>query len=236
MTIDGKDIRGPIAIDGPAAAGKTTIGHMVAEMLGWPALDTGLMYRAVGYLAAARGIDTNDDDALEAAAQSTDVYADGGRVAIDVDGSDVTERLMDPAVSRSASTVASRSRVRAVLVAKQRALASASAGRIVMVGRDIGTVVLPQAPTKIYLDAPATVRARRRHIEESKGDNSASVAYLSVLSDIEARDERDKTREDSPLVAAEDAFVVESGGMTVEEVVRAVLDIAGRVKSSSAST
>ncbi len=236
MTIDGKDVRGPIAIDGPAAAGKTTIGRLIAEALGWPTLDTGLMYRAVGYMAASRGIGPNDEDALETMAQSTDVHAKGGRVSIDVDGSDVTERLADPVVSRSASSVASQSRVRAVLVAKQRELASASAGRIVMVGRDIGTIVLPQAPTKIYLDAPAAERARRRHIEQSKGDNSASISYLSVLADIEARDERDKTREDSPLAAAKDAYVVESAGMTVEEVVRAVLDIAERVEGPNPST
>jgi cytidylate kinase len=228
MTIDGEEVRGPITIDGPAAAGKTTIGRLVAEALGWLTLDTGLMYRAVGYVAAERRIDTNNDDALEAVAKGTEVHAVRGQISISVDDSDVTDRLSDPVVSRFASSVASRSHVRAVLVGKQRELALSATGRIVMVGRDIGTVVLPQAPTKIYLDAPAAVRARRRHIEESKGDNAASVSYLSVLADIEARDERDRTREDSPLAAATEAYVVESGGMTVEAVVREVLDIAER--------
>ena len=234
MTSVGRSVPGPIAIDGPAAAGKTTVGSLVAEKLGWPALDTGLMYRAVGYLASARGVALDDETALATIVGDTDARADGTRIVVSAGGSDVGDRLADPAVSRNASTVASRSTVRSALVAKQRRLSSDAGGRIVMVGRDIGTVVLPEAPTKIYLNAPATERARRRHLDESRADGSPKASYEAVLAELEARDARDREREDSPLKAAADARVIESGGMSIDEVVTAVVEIAERAGVSEA--
>ena len=232
MTMARSLVRGPIAIDGPVAAGKSTICRLVGQRLGWPSLDTGLMYRAVGYLAVERGLATDDDTALEQAALDTSVRAVDGDVLVSAGGTDPGRRLGDPDVSVAASKVAVRSVVRAVLVAKQRELASETNGEIVMAGRDIGTVVLPDAPTKVYLDAPAEERARRRHAEFLAAESGAGEAiaavssYEEVLAGLRARDARDTEREDSPLRPASDAHVVESGGLTVEEVVERVLGLA----------
>ncbi len=224
MSTARKAVRGPIAIDGPVAAGKSTIGRLVAERLGWASLDTGLMYRAVGYVAVERRLPMDDDDALESAAQDTDVRVLGREVAISVAGADLGAELTDLAVSAAASAVAARPRVRAVLVAKQQAIASETGGEIVMVGRDIGTVVLGDASTKIFLDGPAEERARRRHAEMAAG--GSGVSYEEVLTELRARDARDMEREDSPLRPAADAHVVQSEGLGVEEVVEAVLRLA----------
>ena len=229
MTTGRGPARGPIAIDGPAAAGKSTIARLAAERLGWPSLDTGLMYRAVGYLAVVRGLALDDDGALEQAALATEVRTDGQEVVVSAGGATLsTGRLAGAEVSSAASTVAARPAVRAALVAKQRELAQQAEGEIVMVGRDIGTVVLPDAPTKVYLDAPAEERARRRHAEALSGEGSGGVSYAEVLAALRARDARDTEREDSPLRPAPDAHVVESGGLTVDAVVERVLDLAGR--------
>ena len=223
MSTVGNSVRGPIAIDGPVAAGKTTIGRLVAERLAWPALDTGLMYRAVAYLASVRGVDLDDETALAAVVRDTDARVKGARIIVSAGGLDIGDRLADPTVSGHASKVAIHSGVRSALVAKQRKLASDAEGRIVVIGRDIGTVVLTEAPTKIFLDAPAAERARRRQYDESAGDGSSVDSYETVLADLEARDARDREREDSPLRAAEDAHVIQSGRMSIEDVVVAVL-------------
>jgi len=195
-----------IAIDGPAGAGKSTVARAVADALGFTYLDSGAMYRCVA-LAELRG-------ASDPAACAIGL---GGRVTLD--GEDVTEAIRAPEVSARASQVAARSEVREALVAKQRELIAA--GDYVAEGRDIGTVVAPDAELKVFLTASPEERARRRAAE-------LGVDATQVLADQAQRDERDQSREHSPLQAAADAIEVDTTGLTVDEVVQRIVELAGR--------
>jgi len=216
-----------IAIDGPVAAGKTTVGRALAARLNYRFLDTGLMYRAVTWLALQRGVSIKDTNALVALAQGLDfqVTMPEGRASevVLVEGQDVTTQLKGPQVEGHVSQVAAVAGVREALVARQRALARE--GGIVMVGRDIGTNVLPDAPLKVYLDASMEERARRRYQEH---------LALGEVADLEAerqeskrRDQQDREREVAPLRRAWDARVVVTDGMGVEEVTQLLLKLAG---------
>lgn len=230
--------RGPgiIAIDGPAASGKSTVGHAVAERLNYLFFDTGLMYRVVTRVALDRGMDVHDRDAVGALAEELDIAllpagaaeAPGRYVTVLVDGQDVTDALRTPDVDRHVSVVAANPRVRAALSLHQRRIgqqyASGHAGKagIVMVGRDIGTVVLPEAPLKIYLDAPVEERARRRHQELLQ--QGKDVPFEQVLADMQRRDAIDSQRDVAPLRVAEDAHVIQTADLTVEQVVERILE------------
>jgi len=206
-----------IAIDGPSGAGKGTIARTVAETLHYRHVDTGAMYRAVGWKALHDGIPLDDEAAVAALAQRSTIAVEGGRVTID--GHDVTQAIRTPEIDKAASAVARMPRVRDVLVARQRGIGGS--GGIVMEGRDIGTVVFPDADVKIYLDASAEERARRRMNDPAHSGGRAGEA--AVAASIDARDRSDTTRAASPLAVAADAVRIDTTGMPVADVVERVL-------------
>ena len=215
--------RRAIAIDGPVAVGKTVVGRLLARRLGFRFLDTGVMYRAVTIAALERSVPLEDGEALTRLAEeiAIDVLeTDAGHQVI-VDGSDVTGRLRTPDVEHGASVVSQVPGVRKALVRKQRAMADS--GRWVLVGRDIGTVVLPDADVKLFLEASVEERARRRYEEISA--RGGSVDPDVVRSELEERDRRDTQRAHSPLRAAADARRVVTDGLTVDQVVEHILTL-----------
>ena len=219
-----------IAIDGPAGAGKSTIGALVAERLGHLFLDTGAMYRAIALASLRRGVDPDDADNLARLAREVRVaigpptVQDGRAYTVLLDGADVTWAIRAADVDRIVSQIARVPAVRETMVEQQRALALR--GRIVMVGRDIGTVVLPDAERKIFLTASAAERARRR--EEELAARGQARPRQELLAEILRRDELDSRRAVAPLRAASDALVVETDGLTVREALDRVLALIER--------
>jgi CMP/dCMP kinase len=214
-----------IAIDGPVGSGKSTLARRVAELMAYVYIDTGAMYRALALKALRNqmAFDGNDD-ALVALAQRTsiDLRADGGTQRVLLDQEDVTAAIRTPEVSQAASKIAVNAGVRHVLVAEQRR--AGERGGVVMEGRDIGSVVFPDAHLKIFLTASPETRAERRWREhEQKGD---AIDLQKTLDEIHERDQRDKLRSTSPLVKAPDAVVVDSTAMEPEEVARLVVMLA----------
>ena len=203
---------GVIAIDGPAGSGKSTVARAVAERLDVAYLDTGAMYRAVALAALRRGVDPADDDAVAEVAREADIRI-GDQVT--VDGVESTGEIRGPDVSRAVSDVASNAEVRRELVRRQRRWAEGR-GRCVVEGRDIGSVVFPDACLKVYLTASDEARAGRRSKEDGGG-------YDAVAADIARRDQVDSTRGASPLVVPEGAAVIDTTGRSVDEVVEEVL-------------
>jgi len=214
-----------IAIDGPAASGKSTLGLRLANALGYLFFDTGVMYRAVTWLALQRGIDVRDEAALTALAEKTQIdvapasKSDGRACDVLVDGQDITWEIRRRKVESNVSRVSAYRGVRSALSQQQRRIGQR--GRIVMVGRDIGTVVLPEADLKIYLDATAEQRARRRYDEIIA--RGAQADYNEILAKVIERDRIDSTRDVAPLKAAEDAIVLDSDKLTADEVLEQVL-------------
>lgn len=215
-----------IAIDGPAASGKTTIGFMLAETLHYLFLDTGSMYRAVTLAALRDGVDINVEAAVADLARRADIEilprgaaADGRLCTVLLDGQDVTWELRSADVDRYVSQVSAYAGVRAEMVRHQRALGRQ--GRVVMVGRDIGTVVMPDAPLKLYVVASAGERARRRWLERRERRDAAS--YAEILADIERRDQFDSRRVHSPLKAAPDAIFLDTTGHTPDQLLAYIL-------------
>ena len=217
--------RPPIAIDGPAVSGKSSVGRSLASHIGYRFLDTGLMYRAATWNAIKNGVDMNDSEAVAQAAKRMDFAVsdgDAGANLIVVNGEDVTKHLHAPTVDDSVSLVASVGRVREIMVAEQRRLASG--GGIVMVGRDIGTIVIPEAPLKIYLTATARTRANRRHRDFIA--EGTQIEFEDILRSMEQRDLIDSSRLDSPLRPADDARVVDTDNLSFDEVVNHLLELA----------
>jgi cytidylate kinase len=202
-----------IAIDGPAGSGKSTIAQALADQLRSEVLDTGAMYRAVTFAVLTAGVDPADADAAAAVACRADVVVDGRSVT--VDGVDATTAIRGPEVSAAVSIVSAYPPVRAHLREMQRRWMVEHGGGVVE-GRDIGTVVFPDAALKVFLIADASVRARRR-----AGDGQ--LDETTAAANIEARDRLDSTRADSPLVAAEDAVVLDTSDLTVDEVVARIV-------------
>ena len=214
-----------IAIDGPAASGKSTIGLRLAEALGYLFFDTGVMYRAVTWLALERGVDVRDEARVTALAQEAQIdiapasKPDGRSCDVFVDGREITWETRTRKVDANVSIVAAYAGVRKALSQQQRRIGQR--GQIVMVGRDIGTVVLPEADLKIYLDATAEERARRRYDEiVARG---GTPEYEAILKRVVERDRIDSTRDVAPLRAAEDAVVLNSDQLDANEVFERVL-------------
>lgn len=211
-----------IAIDGPVASGKSTVGVRLARRLGYRYVDTGTMYRALALVAVRLGIDLEDEGELERLARETsiDVTADS---KVLVNGRDVSAGLTRREVEAAVSLVARAAGVRQVLVAQQRQMAQG--GSVVMVGRDIGTTVMPDAELKVYLGASPQERARRRYSEVVKRGEAAHLP--DILADLERRDRIDSERLISPLQPAADAVVIDTDGLTIEQVIAQIMGIMG---------
>jgi 3-phosphoshikimate 1-carboxyvinyltransferase len=207
-----------IAVDGPAASGKGTIAAGVARALGFHLLDSGALYRLVALKAIEAGIPFDAEPALAAAAAALDVTFGDGRIVLD--GRDVTDRLRDEAVSAAASRVAVHPAVRSALIGRQRAFRQPPG--LVADGRDMGTVVFPDAPLKVFVTASPEERARRRHKQLIEKGNS--VTLQSLLRDIRERDARDASRAAAPLVAAADAVILDTTDMTIDAATGFVLE------------
>jgi cytidylate kinase len=210
-----------IAIDGPSGAGKGTVSKAVSASLGYRHVDTGAMYRAVGWKALHDALPLDDEAGLTALAERADLVVEGGVVAID--GHDVTTAIRTPEMDKAAAAVARLPRVRAALVARQRAMGAE--GGVVMEGRDIGTVVFPQADVKLYLDASPEERARRRSIDPAHAAGRDRAAVDVVAQALEARDRSDRTRAASPLTKADDAVYLDTTGVPIDDVVSQALAI-----------
>jgi cytidylate kinase len=206
-----------IAIDGPSGAGKGTVARAVARTLGYRHVDSGAMYRAVGWRALRDGVPLEDEEAVASIASHAMIHVDDAGVSID--GDDVTREIRTPRIDRAATAVARLPRVREVLVARQRALGVE--GGIVMEGRDIGTVVFPGADVKFYLDAASEERARRRASDPAHSGGPIAVAEVASL--LTERDRLDTTRASSPLYAAPDATVIDTTAKSIDAVVAEVL-------------
>lgn len=211
-----------IAIDGPAGAGKSTVARLVARELGYVYVDTGAMYRAVTYVALRSGLDPEDSEAVADLAERLDLRLEPGEhgPTVYVNGEDVTPHIRSAHVAANVSRIARIDRVRRVLVSLQKRMAER--GGIVMDGRDIGSTVLPDAEVKIYLTASVEERARRRYLEMK--DAGGNVTLDRIVQDLSARDEMDRNRTVSPLVVADDAWVLDTTQLSVEEAVRAIVD------------
>jgi cytidylate kinase len=220
-----------VAIDGPAGAGKSTIARRLAARLGFTYIDTGAMYRAVALWGLRQGVDPSDMHRMEQLALASEIALSPGRISLN--GEDVTEAIRTPEVSSGASKIAVIPGVRRAMVAKQREIGERTS--VVMEGRDIGTVVFPDAAVKIFLDADPAERVRRRLAEERAKGGAPSEDQ--VAAQMKERDQRDSTRRDAPLSQAPDAVYLDSTPMSIEEVEEAILKLVrARVSNGHAGT
>ncbi len=213
-----------IAIDGPVGSGKSTVARRVAELLGYVYLDSGAMYRGVAWKALRERVPLDSEEKLAALARATriDLLSSDGGFRVLVDGTDVTAQIRSAQVAQAASKVAVIAGVRTVLVDEQRR--AAGSGGVVMEGRDIGTVVLPDADLKIFLDASVEVRAERRRLEHAQRGELED--FSQVLEEVRQRDQRDQGRAVSPLVRAHDSVYVDNTAMSAEETARLIVFLA----------
>ncbi len=220
-----------IAIDGPAASGKSTLGMLLAQALGYLYFDTGVMYRALTLAALQRGLNVHDEAVIGALAETVHIdvgppsVKDGRDCDVFLDGQDVTWEIRSDAVNSFVSDVSVYAAVRKAMTDQQRRIAYAN--KVVVVGRDIGSVVIPDADLKIYLDASAEVRAQRRYQEMVNRGEAAD--YEAVLRSLKNRDQIDSTREIAPLKVAEDAVVINSDDLGIEEVLEKAKELVYRV-------
>ncbi len=208
-----------IAVDGPGGVGKSTVANRVAEAVGLPHLDTGSTYRAAGLVALRSGTPLDDGTAVLAAIESVDIQIVEGTVTID--GVDVTQALRTDEVTKASSAVATHPDVRSRIVALQRSWVEDHGGSAVVEGRDIGTVVFPDAPVKIYLTARPEVRAARRSGDAEAGNKSTE----QIAAELAARDHTDSSRKASPLRPADDADIIDTSDLSIDQVVRVVLEL-----------
>ena len=210
-----------ITIDGPVASGKTAVGRALARRIAARFLDTGTMYRAATWAALQRNLDFSNADSLAKLVQSLsiEVILEDGEHVLKVNGADITDFLRDPDVEANVSQLSQVRQVRHELANQQRTIADN--GNIVVAGRDIGTVVIPDANLKIYLDASIDIRARRRHDEMRRKGNIANLGKL--IEDIKTRDTMDSKRDESPLVAASDALIINTDRLRIDQIVTRIM-------------
>jgi cytidylate kinase len=206
-----------VTLDGPAGTGKSTVSAVVADRLGLPCLDTGAFYRAAGLAALRAGVDLDDHQAVSDVVAAISLDQDEGRMLLD--GEDVSEEIRSPAATEASSRVSTHPEVRGLLVVYQREWVARHDNRAVVEGRDIGSVVFPEATLKVYLDASPEVRAERRSAQ-------TGMDKVEDLEEIGHRDRRDSTRDASPLIVPDGAVVIDTGGMSVEEVAGMIVDLA----------
>jgi cytidylate kinase len=209
-----------VAIDGPSGAGKGTVAREIARRLDYRHLDTGAMYRAVAWKAVAEGLALEDETAVAELAERAALEV--GPSSVSIDGHDVTRAIRTPEIDRAAAAAARLPKVRTALVERQRRLGEG--GGIVIEGRDIGSVVFPNADVKIYLDASPEERARRRAADPAHGVSRAAAA-ADVATEMAARDQSDRTRSTSPLTIPKDAIEVDTTALSIEQTVEEVLAI-----------
>ena len=212
-----------VAVDGPAGAGKSTVSRRAAKILGLVYVDTGALYRAIGLYAIEKGIDTKDEQAVTSVLKDITVDLDnsGGEQRVLLCGEDVTGNIRTGAVSMAASDVSSYPEVRAFLLETQKKIAREKS--VIMDGRDIGTVVLPEADVKVFLTADAQVRAKRRFLELT--ERKEKVDYNTILAEINERDHNDKNRAVAPLKQADDAILLDTSKMSFDESIQALVNI-----------
>ncbi|MFN7130954.1 MAG: (d)CMP kinase [Myxococcales bacterium] len=219
-----------VAIDGPAGAGKSTVSKGVAERLGLSLVDTGAIYRCVALAAIRAGLPLDSDADLERLLDTLDIgfRVENGRNRVLLNGEDVSDAIRTPEISRGASIVSARPVVRAGLLELQRRLARSAPGGAVMEGRDIGTVVFPDADVKFFLTASDEVRARRRHAELTA--RGVQISLEQVLEDQRQRDLQDTTRDLAPLVAAPDAHHLDASALGPDEVIHRIVELVERLR------
>lgn len=212
-----------VAVDGPAGAGKSTVSRRAAKILGLVYVDTGALYRAIGLYVIEKGIDTKDEKAVTSVLKDITVDLDNsdGEQRVLLCGEDVTGNIRTGAVSMAASDVSSYSEVRAFLLETQKKIAREKS--VIMDGRDIGTVVLPDADVKVFLTADAAVRAKRRFLELT--ERKEKVDYNTILAEINERDHNDKNRAVAPLKQADDAILLDTSKMSFDESIQALVNI-----------
>jgi len=213
-----------VAIDGPSGAGKGTVARAVAARLGYRHIDTGAMYRAIAWKGLQEGVDLVDEDAVATLAER--VRLSVGDDTIAVDDQDISGAIRTPEIDTAAACVARLPRVRRILIRLQRD--AGRRGRIVMEGRDIGTVVFPRADVKVYLDASPDERARRRASDPAHAVGRTGAAVQDVATALEARDRSDRTRPTSPLMRADDAEAIDTTGVPIDQVIEQVLALVER--------
>lgn len=223
MGVNNLSIKGNIAIDGPAGAGKSTVAKLVAEKLGYIYIDTGAMYRAITWKALVNKVNTTDYDALIKLAENTKIEfvlnTSTNEQHVICDGQDVTEEIRSPAVSKTVSDVAKIGGVRSILLRQQQLLAKNN--DVIMDGRDIGSNVLPQAPFKFYLNASVEERAKRRYIELR--DKGYKVNKSEIVKEIQQRDKNDQERAISPLIKVSDAIEIDTSYLKADEVAEKII-------------
>lgn len=222
-----------IAIDGPSGAGKSTLGRMIARELGYLYIDTGAMYRAVALAVIESNVPLNDPQKVAEVAEGADIKLEGDpdSLRVSLNGRDISEEIRTEEVSHAASVISTISEVRRTLVERQRKMGRH--GRVVLDGRDIGTVVFPDADLKFFLTAQPQERASRRFREDRLRERD--VTFEETLTDITARDQRDSTREDSPLAIADNAVVIDSTDLSIEEVADRMLTVIRERQSDEAA-